>query len=66
MSQEKHEQELQDYLQGDSELSKTYQLASKELPPAHLDDVILAASRQAVKSKPYLAFSPFASNWHAF
>ncbi|MCZ6525501.1 MAG: hypothetical protein O6928_02935 [Gammaproteobacteria bacterium] len=64
MSQEKHEQELQDYLQGDSELSKTYQLASKELPPAHLDDVILAASRKAVKSKPYLAFSPFASNWH--
>lgn len=64
MSQDKHEQELQDYLQGDSKLSKTYQLAAKELPPAHLDDVILAASRKAVKSKFYLAFSPFASDWH--
>ncbi|MBT7951589.1 MAG: hypothetical protein HN764_08195 [Gammaproteobacteria bacterium] len=64
MSQDKQEQEFEAYLQGDSKLSTSYQKASSEQAPAHLDDAILAASRRAVKSKPRYAFSPFASDWH--
>ena len=64
MSQDKQEQEFEAYLQGDSKLSTSYQKASSEQAPAHLDDAILAASRRAVQSKPRYAFSPFASDWH--
>jgi hypothetical protein len=64
MSQDKQEQEFEAYLQGDSKLSTSYQKASSEQAPAHLDDSILAASRRAVQSKPRYAFSPFASDWH--
>lgn len=64
MSQDKHEQEFDNYLEGDSGLSTNYHLASSEQPLARLDDAILAASRRAVKSKPRYAFSPFASDWH--
>jgi hypothetical protein len=64
MGQDKHEQEFEEYLKGDSPLSEAYQHASKEQAPEHMDDAILAASRKAVKSRPRYAFSPFASDWH--
>lgn len=64
MSQDKQEQEFEEYLRGDSRLSASYKKVSSEQAPAHLDDAILAASRRAVQSKPRYAFSPFASDWH--
>lgn len=63
-SQDKDDLALQAYLQGKSGVSESYRRASNESPPVHLDNAILAASRKAVKSKPRLAFSPFASDWH--
>jgi hypothetical protein len=64
MSQDKHEQDFEEYLQGDSALSARYQQSSSEqTPPGHLDDAILAASRREVKAKPGYVSSPFSSNW---
>jgi len=64
MSQDKHDQEFEEYLQGDSALSTRYQQSSSEqAPPGHLDDAILAASRREVKAKPGYVSSPFSSNW---
>ncbi len=63
MSQDKHEQDFEEYLQGETALSSRYQQSSSEQVPEHLDDAILAASRRAVQSKPKPVFSPFSSNW---
>ena len=64
MSEDKQEQELEAYLQGDSELSKIYHEGTKLEPGADLDEKILAASRREVKAKPRFAYSPFAGDWH--
>ena len=64
MSEDKQEQELEAYLQGDSELSKVYKEAAKLEPGTSLDEKILAASRREVKAKPRFAHSPFAGDWH--
>ncbi|MFQ5658929.1 MAG: hypothetical protein ACE5GZ_00775 [Gammaproteobacteria bacterium] len=64
MSQDKQDPELKETLQGKTELSQRYRRSSREQPPAHLDEAILAASRRAVKSRPHLASSPFSSDWH--
>ncbi|MFT7460068.1 MAG: hypothetical protein ACI909_002756 [Planctomycetota bacterium] len=64
MSQDKNDQDMDSYLQGDSDLSRNYHLTSSELPSARVDDAILAASCKAVQSKPRSAHSPFGSNWH--
>ena len=63
MSQDKREQDFDDYLEGDSRLSADYQKASTEQPSAHLDDAILAASRRAVNSTPAKVATPFSSVW---
>ena len=63
-NQDKDERELEEYLQGDSTLSKDYQRASAEMPPTYLDEAIMATSRKSAKSRPRLAFSPFSSDWH--
>ncbi len=54
------DQELEEYLQGDSELSKRYQQGKELQPPASLDRAILAAAKAAVadergKRKGWLA-----------
>ena len=46
----------------DKKISSIYQEASSTEPPAHLDNSILAASRDAVESKPR-AKSPFSGGW---
>jgi hypothetical protein len=56
--------ELEDYFVGKSELSNKYKNESQEIPPAHIDDAILAAAHKAVGAKPKIAYSPFSGNWH--
>jgi len=46
----------------DKKISSIYQETSSTEPPAHLDNAILAASRDAVESKPR-AKSPFSGGW---
>ena len=58
------DKEFEDYFAGKSELSKRYQNESQEIPPAHIDDAILAAAHKAVGAKPKIAYSPFSGNWH--
>ncbi|HSR62070.1 MAG TPA: hypothetical protein VLN56_01540 [Gammaproteobacteria bacterium] len=47
MVDDKDDQALNEYLQGDSNLSRQYHAASKDTPPKHLDDAILAAARKS-------------------
>ncbi|HEC13521.1 MAG TPA: hypothetical protein ENI80_09795 [Acidiferrobacteraceae bacterium] len=54
---------LNNYLHGDSGLSRVYAKAGEVTPPASLDTTILAASRRAVGSRPQLATSPFSRTW---
>lgn len=48
----KKDAELDEYLAGDSELSRAYREASGELPPAHLDARILSEARRADAPAP--------------
>ncbi len=64
MGKDKPEQEFENYMEGDSALSRDYRNTSSEQPPEHLDDAILAASRRQVKTRPRSVISPFSSNWH--
>lgn len=62
---DKDDKELSDYLEGNSELSNRYHASSVVEPPAHLDEKILSAAKEAVtesKQKPRVAFhkSPWA------
>ena len=60
------EQNLEEYLQGDSALSKAYGAEQKAQVPEHLDKAILSAANEAVKAKqpPKVAYSPFARSWY--
>ena len=60
------EQNLKEYLQGDSALSKAYGAEGKQQVPEHLDKIILSAANEAVRSKPQsnVAYSPFARTWY--
>ncbi|MDX1434627.1 MAG: hypothetical protein R3286_19455, partial [Gammaproteobacteria bacterium] len=54
--------ELERYLEGDSELSRAYRAGAAEEPPAHLDRGIrLAAARRARAARP--AHGPFSRSW---
>jgi hypothetical protein len=62
---DKDDKELNDYLKGNSELSNRYHASSVVEPPAHLDEKILSAAKDAVtdvKQKSKVAFhkSPWA------
>ncbi|MGK0298594.1 MAG: hypothetical protein ACI9XC_002216 [Gammaproteobacteria bacterium] len=50
-------------LDGRDGLTSEYQNASRELPPSHIDESILAASRKAVYSKPGWVIAPFSDHW---
>jgi hypothetical protein len=60
------EQNLEEYLQGDSALSRAYGAEQKAQAPGHLDKAILSAANEAVKTKhsPKVAYSPFARSWY--
>lgn len=45
---EQNDKELNDYLNGDSDLSKAYRASYKKKPSPHLDDAILSAAKEAV------------------
>lgn len=46
------DRELENYLAGDSPLSRRYRAASREVPPPELDAAVLAAARAAVVHAP--------------
>ena len=46
----------------DKEISALYRAASQDLPPAHLDDAILAAAKREAQAKPK-SISPFSGKW---
>lgn len=54
MSEPRDDRELEEYLRGDSPLSRRYREASGEEPGRAMDEAILAASRRAVQSRPAL------------
>jgi len=60
------EQNLEEYLKGDSALSKAYRAEGKAQVPEHLDKAILSAAHEAVGSKQAskVAYSPFARSWY--
>lgn len=60
------DQDIEDYLQGDSALTETYRSEEKIQPPAYIDKAILSAANEAVRSEQTsnIAYSPFARNWY--
>ena len=62
--EDKNDNELEAYMQGNDGLSGEYRKAAIESPPAQLDVAILAASRKAVGSKPVGAGASFSRHWH--
>ncbi len=54
---------FEDYLQGQSDLSRLYQDGMAAMPPLALDETILAASRRAVRSRPRVMHTRFARSW---
>lgn len=57
------DQDLHDYLKGKSDVSRAYQSHSRETPPAHIDEAILAAARRGTGARPGKGTGPFAHNW---
>lgn len=45
MTERKHDERLDDYLRGDSPLTRAYREAGREQPPAHLDAALLAQAK---------------------
>jgi len=60
------EQNLEEYLQGDSALSRAYGAEQKAQVPGHLDKAILSAADEAVRTKqPYkVPYSPIGRRWY--
>ncbi|MFT5425586.1 MAG: hypothetical protein ACI9ZT_000518 [Gammaproteobacteria bacterium] len=60
------DQDLEDYLQGDSALTAAYHAEEKILPAADIDKAILSAANAAIRSKQTsdIAYSPFARTWY--
>ncbi len=61
-----NEQNLEEYLKGDSTLSKAYRAEGKAQVPEYLDKAILSAAHEAISSKQSsrLTYSPFARSWY--
>lgn len=62
MAEHKEDQDFQQYLDGQSELSSRYKHKSTESPSRHVDESILKASRENTH-KGRRAFSPFSAAW---
>lgn len=61
--QERDDELLGEYLEGDSSLSRLYRRGANEKPGAQLDARILGEARRALAQKGRAARSPFARNW---
>ena len=64
MIDKKQDQELEEYLQGKSGISRRYQAEAKQQPGKHVDDVILAAARKSAGSKPHVIHRIYKSDWY--
>ena len=53
---------LEEYLSGQSKVSRVYGQTASDGPPAHLDRAVLDTARAA--GRPRHAWSPFASHWY--
>ncbi|NIM29025.1 MAG: hypothetical protein GTO67_14140 [Gammaproteobacteria bacterium] len=60
---ERDDEWLDEYLEGDSELSRLYRDGADEQPDARLDARILAEARRAVSTRRRVVHSPFARHW---
>lgn len=63
MSEHKDNQALEEYLKGDSDLSRRYRAESKAEPPAHLDAAIISAAKHALENDKAGASST-TSRWY--
>ena len=57
------DKELNDYLEGQSPLSKIYRDGAKTDPPAAVDVAILAEAGKAVRGQKHGGLNPFGSSW---
>lgn len=60
---ERDDELLQEYLEGDSELSRLYRHGAHEKPDPHLDARILGEARRAASHKGRVVHSPFSRHW---
>lgn len=63
MSAKDQDRLFDQYLKGDSRLSRAYKETAAVEPPPQLDAAILAAARRAAGSRPRSRFSPFGQSW---
>jgi hypothetical protein len=63
MSEQKDNQALEEYLKGNSDLSRRYRAESKTEPPAHLDAAIISAAKNALNNDKAGA-GPSISRWY--
>ncbi len=61
--EERDEEMLQEFLAGDSPLSRLYRRDAREEPNAQLDAAILAEARRNLAAKSRVAHGPFARHW---
>ncbi len=61
--EERDEEMLREFLEGDSALSRLYRHDSHEEPNAQLDATILAEARRSLARTSHVAHSPFARHW---
>ncbi len=59
----KTDKELEEFLNGTSELSSLYREASNDVVPAHMDEVVLRLAREDVNQSRRKVLSPFSGNW---
>jgi len=55
--------DLEEYIAGDSSLSRTYRRQAKEQPSNAVDDAVRAAARREVASGPRHIINPFGRHW---
>jgi hypothetical protein len=61
--EERDDELLKEYLEGESELSRLYRQDAQEQPDPRLDARILAEARRAVSTRRRVVHSPFARHW---
>ena len=64
MTDKKQDQELEEYLQGKSRVSRQYRSEATQQPAKHLDDAILAAARKEAASRPHGIYKLYRSDWY--
>src|SRR3989304_3757272 len=63
MSEQKDNQALEEYLKGNSEISKRYRAESTAEPPAHMDAAIISAAKHALDNDKAGA-GPSTTRWY--